>query len=177
MYDSLPSVHSNRYPPLRVSRISTILSASFRARTVLLWSFLSLRSSEPQNTRILGAFLRSNSYFDLQFLHASSSDSWLCTMRSSRSIWDLSTCELMIVSSASLNGGRWSGTASSITPRLGMLNRADAALHAVNNAAEKSRKDFGEISSRRFITCARHVCTLLTHSLELFPWLCLRAMA
>jgi len=30
-----------------------------------------------------------------------------------------------------------------------MLKSADAALHAVNNAAEKSRKDFGEISSCR----------------------------
>jgi hypothetical protein len=58
-----------------------------------------------------------------------------------------------------------------------MLKSADAALHAVNTAAERSRKDFGEISSRRFINCARHVCTLLLHSLSFRGSDSLRTMA
>ena len=58
-----------------------------------------------------------------------------------------------------------------------VLKRADAALRAVNNAAEKSRKDFGEISSHRFINCARHVRTLLLHSLSSRGSASLRRMA
>ena len=58
-----------------------------------------------------------------------------------------------------------------------MLKSADAALHAVNNAAEKSRKDFGEISSCRFTNCARQVSTHLLHSLTFRGSASLRTMA